>query len=184
MPETSPEHGADATAPLPTLDPAGFPFIHGIERALRHRGTPLVRLTGPDRTRPATFRITCGPTGSTEWECLVVIDEHRETVAIRSILPIDVPPERLAPVATLVAHLNATRVVGHFAIEPASGRIVHVSGVRLSGLATDPESLMWLLGENLLAVDLHLAMFLVVAWTDIPPEAAMREGGVAVATAA
>jgi hypothetical protein len=181
MPKTSPERGADAISPRTSLDHPRFPFISGIVEAFRCRGTPLVPITDPDDRRAAIFKI---PADAAEWECLVLIDEHRETVEIRSILPIEVPPERLETVATLAAHLNATSLVGHFAIEPDAGRILHVSRVRLSGSSPSPDTITWLLGENLLAVDLHVSMFLLVAWAEIAPEAAIGECGSAANEAA
>lgn len=174
MTEVPPEAGVNAAAtPLPP-DPARFPFVRSVEDALRGRSVPLIRVSGPDAHRPAVYRIES--TGS-EWECLIEIDEDRECVAFRSILPIEIPAGRRHEVAALAASANAARVVGHFAIGRRDSRITHTSGVRLAGLAPSPDVLLWLLGENLLAVDLHLAAFMLVAWTDVSADVALRECG-------
>jgi hypothetical protein len=168
-----PSDGGRSTASRP-IDPTRFPFVRSVEDALSDRGIPLVRISRPDAHRPAAYRIE---SPRSEWECLVEIDEDRECVAFRSILPIEVPAGRRHEVAVLAASTNAARIVGHFAIGHRDGRVVHTSGIRLAGLAPSVEALLWTLGENLLAVDLHLAAFMLVAWTDVSAEVALRECG-------
>lgn len=174
MTEVPPEAGVNAAPTSLPPDPARFPFVRAVEDALRGHAVPLVRLSGPDAHRPAVYRVA---SVAAEWECLVEVDEDRECVAFRSILPIDVPAGRRHEVAVLTASLNAARVVGHFAIERRDGRVVHTSGVRLAGIVPSAEALVWMLGENLLAVDLHLAAFMLVAWSDASAEVALRECG-------
>lgn len=174
MHHRSPVDGVTAATPPHPIDPARFPFILGVEKTLRARSIPLARISGPDAHHPAVYRIE---TSRSEWECLVVIHEDLESVAFRSLLPLEVPPERLHEVAVLVARLNASRLMGHFACDPACGRITHTTGVRLAGLAPSAEALVWMLGENLLAVDLHMSAFMLVAWTDLAAQVALRECG-------
>lgn len=174
MHHPSPEDGVNAAAPPPPIDPARFPFVLRVETTLRGRSIPLERISGPDAHRPAVYRIE---SPRAEWECLVVIHEDHECVAFRSLLPLEVPLERLHEVAALVARVNASRLMGHFAFDHASGRITHTNGVRLAGLTPSADALVWMLGENLLAVDLHLAAFMLVAWTDLTPEIALGECG-------
>lgn len=174
MHHPSPEDGVNAATPLHPIDPARFPFVLGVETILRTRSIPLARISGPDAHRPAVYRID---SSLAEWECLVIVHEDHECVAFRSLLPLDVPTGRLHEVAALVARVNASRIVGHFAIDHACGRITHTNGVQLAGLEPSAEALVWMLGENLLAVDLHMAAFMLVAWTDLVPEVALRECG-------
>lgn len=174
MTDVPPEADVNAAATDLPPDPARFPFVRAVEDALRGRDVPLVRIAGPDAHRPAVYRVE---TIEAEWECLVEIDEDRECVAFRSILPIEIPAGRRHEIAVLAASANAARIVGHFAIDRRAGRVIHTSGVRIAGFAPSADALLWLLGENLLAVDLHLAAFMLVAWTDVTADVALRECG-------
>lgn len=165
--------GHAVAASLP-LDPARFPFTVAVERAFRDRRVPLVRVAGPDAHRPAVYRVG---SPEAEWDCLIEADEDRECVAIRSILPIEIPTGRRHEVAMLAAGVNSARAVGHFAIVRCGTRVTHTSGVRLAGLEPSGDALAWLLGENLLAVDLHLAAFTLVACGDFDPETALHACG-------
>lgn len=174
MPEAPPEDGVNSAATPLLPVPDRFPFVRAVEDALRGRSLPLVRVSGPDAHRPAVYRIE---SAGAEWECLVEIHEDHECVAVRSILPIEIPAGRRHEVAALAARVNSSRILGHFALGTRDGRIVHTSGIRLAGLAPSADALLWMLGENLIAVDLHLAAFMLVAWTDLSAEVALHACG-------
>ena len=169
MPDPSPEDRA-AARPAPPIDPVRFPLVAAVVRTLERRSIPLVPRSPPTGHRPAVFLIEAE---AAEWECVVEIHEDRELVAFRSLLPIEIPPERIEPVAALAAHLNATRLVGHFAVEPATGAIRLVTARRFADAGPSPETLVWMLGENLLAVDAHLEAFCLVGHADFAPRDAL-----------
>lgn len=165
MNQPSPEDGAVTRTP-PPLHPIYFRLGTTVFKALTSPSIQLVPMSTPTLHRPAGFLVQAA---GIDWECIVEIHEGCQVVAFRSFLPIEIPTERVPHVAALAAHLNASRLIGHFGVEHGAGTVTHVHAMRFPDGMPSAETLNSMLREHMASLDSNLASFCLVAHGDFDP---------------
>jgi hypothetical protein len=100
------------------------------------------------------------------WSCYVRVDEDNGVIAVHSVCPVTIPPEKLPPIVELANLVNVELAVGNMEVDPGSGTLSLRTSVGLGQSPLTPEIARNLLVLNVVALDRFMPGILTVLGSD------------------
>jgi hypothetical protein len=109
-----------------------------------------------------------------KWTCYAQAREDMEQFIFYSILPVNVPPNRLAAMAEFIARANYGMIIGNFELSYEDGEVRYKTSIDVEGDELSFPLIQQMVYANVATMDHYLPGLMTVIYTDISPAQAIE----------
>jgi hypothetical protein len=109
-----------------------------------------------------------------KWTCYAQAREDMEQFIFYSILPVNVPPNRLGAMAEFIARANYGMIIGNFELSYDDGEVRYKTSIDVEGDDLSFPLIKQMVYANVATMDHYLPGLMTVIYTDVTPAQAIE----------